>query len=153
MADFISALTGQQMDLALMDMAEHNSEAWAVGARNGVPVQPGDATYENNSKYYADLASNVITGDVTKAVRWDVQQALTNPQKAQARTNIGAVDSSDVDTAVAAGAASAIQTALNRTTAVNVADTNYTTYMARGTSLNATETTPTVNGTIAWLYE
>lgn len=43
--------------------------------------------------------------------------------------------------------------ALNRTTSVGYADTNYTTYMARGTSLNSAETTPTVNGTIAWTYE
>lgn len=41
---------------------------------------------------------------------------------------------------------------LNRTTSVNVADTNYTTLMARGTSLNSSETTPSVNGAIAWTY-
>lgn len=29
------------------------AEAWAVGTRNGVPVQSGDATYENSSKYWA----------------------------------------------------------------------------------------------------
>lgn len=42
---------------------------------------------------------------------------------------------------------------LNRTTNVNVADTNYTTYMARGEALFSSETTPTVNGCIAWQYE
>ena len=42
---------------------------------------------------------------------------------------------------------------LNRTTNVNAADTNYTAYMARGESLNASEVTPTVNGCIAWVYE
>ena len=41
---------------------------------------------------------------------------------------------------------------LNRTTKVNAADTNYTTYMARGEALFSTETTPTVNGCIAWQY-
>lgn len=46
-----------------------------------------------------------------------------------------------------------INTRLNRTTAVNAADTNYTTYMARGEALFAEETTPTVNGCIAWQYE
>lgn len=46
----------------------------------------------------------------------------------------------------------AINTALNRTTSVNIADTNYTTLMARGTSLNSSETTPAVNGAIAWTY-
>lgn len=42
---------------------------------------------------------------------------------------------------------------LNRTTNVNAADTNYTTYMARGEALFSSETTPTVNGCIAWQYE
>ena len=42
---------------------------------------------------------------------------------------------------------------INRTTAVNTADTNYTTLMARGSSLNSAETTPAVNGAIAWTYE
>ena len=43
--------------------------------------------------------------------------------------------------------------AINRTTSVAAADTNYSTYMARGMSLNSTEKTPTANGTIAWTYE
>ena len=47
----------------------------------------------------------------------------------------------------------ALMSDLNRTTAVNAADTNYTTLMARGTSLNSAETTPAVNGAIAWTYE
>lgn len=153
MADYISVLTGSEMDAALLDMAEHTSEAYAVGTRNGVLVQEGDPTYQNNSKYYADLAAAVITGDVTNAVRWDVAQSLSSAQKTQARDNIGAVDSNDVASAVSAGVASGVQTALNRTTAVNEADTNYTTYMARGESLNASEVTPSVNGTIAWVYE
>lgn len=42
---------------------------------------------------------------------------------------------------------------INRTTSVDEADTNYSTYMARGTSLNSTETTPAANGTVAWTYE
>ena len=36
---------------------------------------------------------------------------------------------------------------------VHAADTAYTTYMARGEALFAQETTPTVNGAIAWQYE
>ncbi len=46
-----------------------------------------------------------------------------------------------------------MKTFLNRQTAVNAADTNYTTLMARGSSLNSAETTPAVNGAIAWQYE
>ena len=46
-----------------------------------------------------------------------------------------------------------INTRLNRMTNVNAADTNYTTYMARGEALFSAETTPSVNGAIAWQYE
>lgn len=45
-----------------------------------------------------------------------------------------------------------INARLNRTTNVNASDSNYTTYMARGEALFSTETTPTVNGCIAWVY-
>ena len=45
-----------------------------------------------------------------------------------------------------------INTRLNRTTNVNASDTKYTTYMARGEALFSSETTPSVNGCIAWQY-
>ena len=45
-----------------------------------------------------------------------------------------------------------INTRLNRTTNVNAADSNYTTYMARGIALSATEQTPSVNGAICLVY-
>ena len=34
-----------------------DSEAWSKGTRGGVPVAPGDPTYENNAKYWAEQAS------------------------------------------------------------------------------------------------
>lgn len=46
-----------------------------------------------------------------------------------------------------------INAKLGRATAVTEDDTNYTSYMVRGQSLNAEETTPTKNGQIAWQYE
>lgn len=46
----------------------------------------------------------------------------------------------------------ALNTRLNRTTNVDEADTNYTTYMARGSALFPSETIPTADGTIAWHY-
>lgn len=110
MADYISTLTGQQMDASLLDMAQHNSEAYAVGTRDGVPVSSGDETYQNNSKYYSQIAADLVEGTgITDpnndgnlvvslpsgdsdswAVRTDVAQDLTDAQKAQARANIGA---------------------------------------------------------------
>ena len=47
--------------------SEENAEAWAVGERDGEPVTSGDATYNNNAKYYAgeaaDSASNASTSE------------------------------------------------------------------------------------------
>lgn len=38
--------------------SEEDSEAWAVGERNGVPVTSGDPTFQNNAKYYAQQAGS-----------------------------------------------------------------------------------------------
>lgn len=38
-----------------------NAEAWAVGERNGEPVESTDETYENNAKYYAGEAADSAT--------------------------------------------------------------------------------------------
>ena len=54
---------------------------------------------------------------------------------------------------IGAATTSDINTALNRTNAVNISNSNYTTYMARGEALFSYENTPSANGTIAWQYE
>lgn len=46
----------------------------------------------------------------------------------------------------------ALNNKLGRSTNVDAADTNYSTYMARGEAIFSTATTPSVNGTIAWQY-
>lgn len=42
-----------------------NSEAYAVGTRDGVDVTSGDAAYHNNSKYYSEQAGTSATGAAT----------------------------------------------------------------------------------------
>lgn len=66
---------------------------------------------------------------------------------------VDAVTRTDTDKAVTPRAVNTVYKMFNRTTGVHEADTNYTTLMARGMSLNAAETTPAVNGAIAWQYE
>ena len=63
------------------------------------------------------------------------------------------VTRTDTDKAATARAVNTIYKMFNRSTGVHEADANYTTLMARGMSLNAAETTPAVNGSIAWQYE
>lgn len=48
-----------------------------------------------------DEAINKVKGKADAAVRYDAAQSLTDTQKAQARTNIGATSATDVDTKVA----------------------------------------------------
>ena len=56
MAEYVSTLTGPEMDAALIEMNAHNSEAYAIGTRGGDPVPLTDPTYHNNAKYYAEQA-------------------------------------------------------------------------------------------------
>ena len=37
-----------------------DAEAWAKGTRDGEPVSPGDPTYENSSKYWAEQARSIV---------------------------------------------------------------------------------------------
>lgn len=97
MAQYQSILTGPEIDAALQDMAQHNSEAWAVGQRDGVNVTALDVTYQNNAKYYSDNAQGAaaraeaaVPASTAGAVFFDRAQTLTDAQKTQARTNIGA---------------------------------------------------------------
>lgn len=94
---YVSALTGPEMDAALLDMAQHNSEAWAVGTRNGAAVSSSDETYDNNSKYYATeaeaaaaRAEAAVPAGTEGAVLFSQAQSLTDAQKVQARSNISA---------------------------------------------------------------
>ena len=97
MANYVSTLTGPQMDAALLDMAEHNSEAWAVGTRDGSAVSSADVTYHNNAEYYATNAQSAaaraeaaVPPSTAGAVFFDRVQSLTDAQKTRAQTNIGA---------------------------------------------------------------
>ena len=97
MAQYQSILTGPEIDAALQDMAQHDSEAWAVGQRDGVAVSSLDITYHNNAEYSANNAMGAaaraeaaVPAGTSGAVFFDQAQTLTDAQKAQARTNIGA---------------------------------------------------------------
>lgn len=97
MAQYQSSLTGPEIDAALTDMARHDSEAWAVGTRDGEAVSSLDITYHNNAEYYATKADaaaaraeSAVPAGTAGAVFFDQAQTLTDAQKTQAQTNIGA---------------------------------------------------------------
>lgn len=105
-----SALTGPQMDQALLDMANHTSERYAKGTANGAAVPSGTVGYHDNALYYKDLAAN---------------QAQTATNAAGSATNSAAAAStSEASATTAAGTAtSAATTATQQATrAQNAAD-------------------------------
>ena len=60
LTDCQAARTGAQTSASNADTYSKTSEAWAVGERGSVPVSSGDETYENNAKYYAQEAADVV---------------------------------------------------------------------------------------------
>ena len=119
--------------------AGYGSDGVKVGEL--VVVNTGNVEDEENARLYikGNTAYDYLT-DLSGAQGIQGPQGPQGPQGEPGATG-------------AQGPAGDVGSYLNRTTAVNAADTNYTTYMARGTSLNAEETSPTVNGTIAWHYK
>lgn len=141
-----SQYTGAQIDEAIGDV-RGNKAAWS-------------------GKQDVLLASGAKVGDLIKVkavdasgkpTAWAVAVAGTDYLKTAPVTSVngetGAVSISKSDVGLGDVDNISINTRLNRKTNVNAADTNYTALMARGMSLNASETTPAVNGAIAWQYE
>lgn len=94
MAQYQSSLTGPQIDAALEDMAEHNSEAWAVGTREGVAVSSGDATYQNNAKYYSTQASTSATSASSSASNASTSAGAASTSATNAANSATAADNS-----------------------------------------------------------
>lgn len=120
----------------------YNGSSWVASAPSGgLPSQTG-----NSGKY---LTTNGTTASWGAASATSTKSIDNSPTSA----------SSNLVTS--GGVYTAINNKVNRTTAVNVADTNYTTLMARGvvmldgTTYDAVSdwSTYLVNGAIAWRYE
>lgn len=76
-------LANCRIEVALAEGYAEESEAWAVGERQGVPVTEGDDTYQNNSKWYAQQSSNsadsaLITKGECEDILEEVQAAASN---------------------------------------------------------------------------
>lgn len=129
--------------------------------QNGVAV-PSGATLDEMALQLADViekqnkitARGILKGDgqggVTAAVAGTDYLKTAPVTSVNGKTGAVSVSKSDVGLGNVDNVS--INTRLNRMTNVNAADTNYTTYMARGEALFSAETTPSVNGAIAWQY-
>lgn len=124
MADqYNSAHTGAEIDQAVSDV-QNNKAAWGSKPQPSAttPKAPGTASAGSESAY--------ARGD------------HVHPKQMVTKSDVGLGNVDNVS----------INTRLNRTTNVNASDSNYTTYMARGIALSATEQTPSVNGAICLVY-
>ena len=141
-----SQFTGAQIDEAIGDV-RGNKAAWS--GKQDV-LLPSGAKVGDLIKVKAVDASG-------KPTAWAVAVAGTDYLKTAPVTSVngktGAVSVSKSNVGLGNVDNVSINARLNRTTNVNAADTNYTALMVRGMSLNASETTPAVNGAIAWQYE
>lgn len=78
-------LANCRIEVALAEGYSRNSEAWAVGQREGVDVPDTDETYHNNSKYYSQQSANsadsaLITKGECEEILTEVQAAASNFQ-------------------------------------------------------------------------
>ena len=124
MADqYNSAHTGAEIDQAVSDV-QNNKAAWSSKPQPSAttPKAPGTASAGSESAY--------ARGD------------HVHPKQAVTKSDVGLGNVDNVS----------INTRLNRTTNVNASDENYSSYMARGIALSATEQTPSVNGAICLVY-
>lgn len=122
------------------------------------PVTSGGVHTALSSKANASALSS-HTGNSTihitgaERTKWNAKQDALTFDSTPKSGSSNPVTSGGVYTALSKKEASGTATSLiNRSTAVNAADTNYSTYMARGEALFSTDTTPSVNGAIAWTY-
>ena len=76
-------LANCRIQVGLAEGHAEDSEAWAVGQRNGVDVPDTDDTYQNNSKWYAQQSSNsadsaLVTKGECDDILEQVQAAASN---------------------------------------------------------------------------
>ena len=71
-ADSQASAEESERQAGISEEHANDSEAWAVGKRGGVDVEPTDETYQNNAKYYAGEADRISRDNTTLAESWAV---------------------------------------------------------------------------------
>ena len=121
--------------------------------RNSIDVGSFTANSANDVDIDINVPANksdIGLGNVDNVKQYSASNPPPYPvTRVNGKTGAVSLTASDIGAATT----SDINTALNRTNAVNVSNSNYTTYMARGEALFSYENTPSANGTIAWKYE
>lgn len=120
--------------------------------------KPADFAAADHNHSAGDITSGTLpvsrggTGATTFTSGYALIGNGTSPVTGRAITNLTSTGSAlTANTNLIT--ANTLRYMMNRTGSVAAANTSYTTLMARGSSLHSTETSPSVNGAIAWQYE
>ena len=71
------------------EQSAEDSEAWAVGQRDGVDVETDDETYHNNSKYYSDLSKGASESAETSATNAHTSELNAHASEQNAYSYMG----------------------------------------------------------------
>lgn len=96
LADCTAAKTAAENAETGAEGSAEDAEAWAVGERGGVPVDPTDPTYHNNSKYWSEQANVTTLSALTDT-------DIDNPADGQVLTYDGATSKWENKTPAAGG--------------------------------------------------
>ena len=143
MADqYNSAHTGAEIDQAVSDV-QNNKAAWSSKPQpsDTKPKAPGTASAGSESAYAR--GDHVHPSDDTKQVKIKVNGIVKGFGDGSVARAIPGTDYAEL---------SDIFLYIGRSNMVDMPNTNYGYYMARGEALFSSETTPNANGCIAWVY-
>ena len=144
-AEFVNLLLSNHERNAVIHITADERSAWNEAHETAGAVNEALIEHAQNAGIH-------VTAEEKSA--WSGKQNALTFDDAPAADSVNPVKSGGIYTALSEKEASGTAAGLiNRTNAVNLANTDYAAYIARGESLNAAETTPTVNGAIAWTYE
>ena len=151
--DYTASMVGAATTSQIISLVSSKAEEADLTAHTGNTANPHEVTAQQTGAVPEGRTVNgkALTGDIAlTATDVGARPDTWTPTASE----VGARPDTWTPTAAQVGADEAGTAAglMNRTSRVNASDTNYTSYIARGESLNAEETTPTVNGAIAWTY-
>lgn len=103
LANCQSAANSASASATAADGSAEDSEAWAVGERDGVPVSSSDPTYHNNAKYWAEHTTSSFAGlsdtDITNPQNGQVPVYNSTSQKWENAAASGGAQIDDTTTA------------------------------------------------------
>lgn len=121
------------------EQSDQQAEAWAVGTKNGVPVESGDPEYQNNAKYYGELSTSNAQAAHNSEINAKDSETKAKTSETNAKTSETNSHTSEVNAASSATAAHTSETnAANSAAAAHTSETNAATSETKARSYMGT---------------